>query len=108
MWGDDVDSIPPHALIADLLAVPLGGQRQDVLGARALLEATGSVPYEVVISLRALYKKNSVRIQKVYESRERARISMALEGMATTRDKVEAEAERRKREREAQKDDMGI
>lgn len=108
MWGEDVDRIPPHALIADLLAVPLGGQRQDVLGAKALLETTGSVPYGLVISLRALYKKNSGRIREVYESRERARVSMAIEGMGTTRGDVEAEAERRRQEQEARKDDMGI
>jgi hypothetical protein len=91
-----MDGIPPFALISDLLSVRLSdSEKVKVLQAKTYLEAHGSLPRNVVSSLRKLYKRKSKAIETVHEARESARQSMAKKRMGLS----EAEVLRRQKER---------
>lgn len=76
----DAETLSVHELLADLKQVKLRKEhRVKVIQARAVFESRGSLPTPTVIGLRAIYKRYSSAIRKVYEARERARVSMAKE-----------------------------
>ena len=76
----DAEVLPVHELIADLRQVKLVKKyRGKLVQARAVFEARGALPTNVVSELREIYKRHGTAIRKVYEARERARVSMAKE-----------------------------
>lgn len=87
----DPQGLPVAQLIADLLAVPLGGRRSAVLDAQKRLQERGSLPESLARELRSLYSRNASRIAELHAARERARVSMALAATGKGRDTLEAE-----------------
>jgi hypothetical protein len=87
----DPQGLPVAQLIADLLAVPLGGRRSAVLEAQKRLQERGSLPESLARELRSLYSRNASRIAELHAARERARVSMALAATGKGRDTLEAE-----------------
>lgn len=102
------DGLTPAELCADLLAIPLGARRDAVLRARAALQATGSLPLEVVTALRRLYAANATRIAELHAARERARVTVALQRIGKTHTELEAEAEERRVAEAKRRDDLGF
>ena len=95
----DAEYISVHELLDYLKMVKLAKKHQvKVVRARVVFEAHGALPTRVVIGLREIYKTHHVAIKKVYESRERARVSMAREKLreqGVTGDDLASRRERR-------------
>jgi hypothetical protein len=104
----DPQGLPVAQVIADLLAVPLGGRRSAVLEARKRLQERGSLPESLARELRSLYAKHATRIADVYEARERARVSMALASTGADRQSLEASVAEREQAKAKKKGDLGF
>jgi hypothetical protein len=108
MGGGSPDGVPVHQLIADLLSIKLGDRRSAVLGAQKTLQDTGVLPLAVAKMLRSMYSSNHAKIRAVYEARERARVSVALESIQKTRMELEAEASAKAQVELRRKNDLGF
>lgn len=106
--GGDPQGLPLSQVIADLLAVPLGGRRSAVLEARKRLQEKGNLPESLARELRSLYARNAARITELHAARERARVSMALASIGADRVTLEAETARKAEEAAAKKGDLGF
>jgi len=79
----DSETISVHELLADLRQVKLKKEhRVRVVQARAVFESGSSLPTQLVIELRGVYRRYSKAIRDLYRSRERARVSMAREALS--------------------------
>ena len=108
MGGGSPQGIPIATVIADLLAVQLGGRRSRVLEARKVLQDNGSIPVLLASELRRLYAANAARIVELHAARERARVSMALERNGADRSSLEAVVAERAAVDAKRKDDLGF
>lgn len=106
--GGDPQGLALAQVIADLLAVPLGGRRSAVLEARKRLQEKGSLPESLARELRSLYARHSTRIAEVHAARERARVSMALASIGADRSDLEAAVSQREQAEAKKKGDLGF
>lgn len=106
--GSDPQGLPVAQVIADLLAVPLGGRRSAVLDARKRLQEKGNLPESVARELRSLYARNATRIAELHAARERARVSMALADTGKARETLEAEVAAKAVAEASKKRDLGF
>lgn len=108
----DAETLAVHELLADLKCVKLRKEhRVKVVQARAVFQSRGSLPTKTVIELRAIYKRYSKAIRTLYESRERARISLARErarAKGVTRHDLESRREQRISGLRDQVEDLGF
>jgi len=96
-------------LLNDLRQVKLPKQqRARLTQARVSFQAHGDLPTSVVVDLRALYRRHAKSIEKVYEARERARISMAKKRMGLSDDDLRERREERISGLRAQVEDLGF
>ena len=105
----DPEVVSTDQLLDDLKQVKLPkSQRVKLTQARVAFQAHGSLPTKVVIELRALYRRHSKSIEKVYEARERARISMAKQRMGLSDEDLRERREERISGLRSQVDDLGF
>ena len=104
----DPQGLPVAQVIADLLAVPLGGRRSAVLEARKRLQDQGNLPEGLARELRSLYSRNATRITEMHAARERARVSMALASTGKARETLEAEVALKAVAEASRKRDLGF
>ena len=108
MGGGSPDGVPVHQLIADLLSIKLGDRRSAVLEAQKKLQDTGSVSLLVAKMLRSIYSSNQAKIRAVYEARERAKVSLALQEIQKTRTELDAEATAKAKDELRKKNELGF
>lgn len=108
----DAELLSVHELLTDLRQVKLPKKhRVKIVQARAVFEAHGALQTPVVIGLRAIYKSYGTAIRKMYEARERARVSMAKEKLrkhGVTNEDLESRREQRISGLRKQVEDLGF
>ena len=108
MGAGGPNGLPIAQVLADLLAVPLGGRRQRVLDARKMLQDRGNIPEVLASELRSLYAKHANRIAELHAARERARVSMALDASNLSRGTLDAAVAAKEVEKAKRKGDLGF
>ena len=99
----------PHEMIEDLSSIKLPApKRQDVLGARALLQSQGALPLAMVTELRKLYNRHGKQIRALHEAREKARHSRARARMGLTPEMVQEREAKRLEDLRKKLTDLGI
>ena len=105
----DPEVVSIDQLLADLRQVKLAKpQRIKLTQARVAFEAHGNLPTKIVVELRALYRRFSKAIEKVYEARERAKISMAKERMGLTDEDLRERRDERMSGLRSRVEDLGF
>jgi hypothetical protein len=106
---DDIEKLPLAVILRDLAGVKLPPPiRAFVLEQSVSMRRNGSVSLQVAVRLRKLYRDYRSRIELANEARERARVSMALERMGTSRSEYAELVEAEKRKQKAERDDYGF
>lgn len=108
MPSGSADGLTVAQLIAALLTVMKGERRLAVLSAQDMLQRQGSVSPAIASQMRGLYRSNMSKILEVEASRERARVSMALDRNGMSRESLESEQDRKAKTAAIRKTDLGF
>ena len=103
------DSVPVHQIFDDLFQIKLNRKKRgELIKARAIFRANGALAPWMVSEIRKMYRDHHPAVEKMYEARERARISIAKQRMGLSDDRVTSLRDVRISELEDKVNDLGI
>lgn len=105
----EVEDLTDIQLMDTLLSIKMTESRKNrVIRAKAAFQSSGAIPNSEMKWLRSMFKSYKKAIKNLYESRERARLSMARKSMGLTKRDIQRRENQRLKGLKSKVGDFGI